>query len=185
MHQLHFTRGVYHSKYDKAEDIILNIQGEVENYFSETSHWDWFTVIGFVNLTTNKLSLNKKESDYRFLDWKSIKGVNWDEYLGNMMKEKIIKTFKNKPIITDDMWYFLQLGEYVEFLRNLKMLNSKLVTGDINNIKFHKDLLPTKIRDYSGFNEYRFNQIGVTDYNDESLDDDNNDIILGLVDVHF
>ena len=179
MHQLHFTVSM---KEDRTtdEEIIRSISSGIEPYFTETSSWDWFCVIGFIDTKTNKLHL--EDEDYRFSDIISHKDVNWDEYLGGLLKEEVLSNANIKaPSYQGSSHYYYQLKEYASYLLNLKQFDPEIVSGDISNIKIDDKRLPNKLTDYIDFYGYRFDEFGVTDLGFDSSEPG----IIGLIDVHY
>ena len=178
MHQLHFTISMREDR-DTNEEIMNSIARGIEEYFTETSYWDWFDVIGFVDTETNILHL--KDEDYRFSHIISHKDVDWDEYLGGLLKEKILSNANIRaPSYQGSSYYYYQLKEYASYLLNLKQFDPEIVSGDISNIKIDNKRLPNKLTDYVDFYGYRFNEFGVTDLGFEPSEPG----IFGLIDVH-
>jgi len=176
MHQLHFTVSMREGR-NTNQEIINSISSGIEEYFTETSSWDWFDVIGFIDTATNTLHL--QDEDYRFSDIISHKDVNWDEYLGELLKESVL--LKNKaPVYQGSSHYYYQVKEYVNYLLNLKQFDYEIISGDIANIKLDEQRLPNKLTEYIDFYGYNFDELGVTDLGFDKTEQG----IIGLIDVH-
>ena len=178
MHQLHFTVSMREDRATNKE-IINSITSDIEDYFTETSSWDWFDVIGFIDTATNTLHL--QDEDYRFSHIISHKDVNWDKYLGSLLKESILTNNKPPRYYQKNCIYYYQLKEYTSYLLNLKRFDSEIVSGDIANIKIDEQRLPNKLTEYIDFYGYNFDEFSVTDLGFDSSEP----AIIGLIDVHY
>ena len=177
MHQLHFTVGMREDRTTNQE-IIKDITSGIEEYFTETSSWDWFDVIGFIDTATNTLHL--QDEDHRFSDIISPKDVNWDEYLGGLLKENVL--IQNKvPVYQGSSHYYYQFKEYANYLLNLKQFDYEIISGDIANIKIDEQRLPNRLTEYIDFYGYDFDEFGVTNL----CFDKSEAAIIGLIDVHY
>jgi len=188
MHQLHFTVSKLYSPSSELsqkdkKDVIYSIKREVEAEFTETSKWDWFHVIGFINLTTNKVYID--QSDYRFQDVFTKDDVNWNTHLAQMIKDEILQL--KPPKFEDNPSYFFEMEDYLKSINSLNRFNRDIVNGDIQNISINHSLLPNKVEDFSGYNDYDFDCLGVTPIDEIDIcitENANEEIILGLIDVH-
>ena len=180
MHQLHFTINTSHDNDDSPEQIISNINSQAQCNFSETTYWDYFEVLGYINLSTNTIHRNSGGWSNRFQDVfsKPNDSGSWNEYLGSLIKSSI--TRQEQPEYENTNMFYIKMKEYCKFLCSLKFLDSKIVSGPFHDIKVDYDLLPNTIQDYAGYCENQFDRLGVTDYGDS---DDNS--IIGLLDVHY
>lgn len=176
MHNLHFTVS---SKDDDMtpQDYFDSIESEVQEYFSERTHWDWFEVIGYIDIEANKLHL-KKDNDYRFSHIIDCCNGDWDLYLGKMLKDKILSV--KYPTYSDHIRYYYEIKDYANYIRDIKYVCNELVTGPIEKVVINHQLLPYKLTDYAGFMGFKFDQFGVTDISLER----GYPAIVGLIDVH-
>ena len=180
MHQLHFTINSSHDNGDSHQQIISNIHSYVECNFSETTYWDYFEVLGYVNLTTNTIHHNESSWGIRFEDilCKATAVNSWNDYLGSLIKSSISR--QEYPEYENTNLFYIKMKEYCKFLCSLKFLDSKIVSGPLHDIKIDYDMLPNTIQAYAGYCENQFDKLGVTDYGDS---DDNS--IIGILDIHF
>lgn len=180
MHQLHFT--INTCEYEcNHEERISSIKSSVLEHFSETTSWDWFEVIGYVDLKKNTVHWNESADEPRFTKFleKPDSIESWNEFLGGLIREDIIQQDQYPEYENTNLYYF-KMQDYIKFLCSLRCLNSELVSGDVLAADVDYEKLPRTIDDYRGFYDYQFDRFGVTDFN---CADDN--AIIGLVDIHF